>query len=169
MWIEYCAENVKSDNFCYFYSFSMETFGSSFWKFSFTYSSIFLVSECIAFAAEMWSDISLLWFAIQGSNFCVRSLCFVDAFLCSASIWSYLLLSCLYLLENCFSSLQWYLTFLQILTLFYSYDTSTHFTHSPLYGHKPVERLLPSTNAANCCFTSIVVTLAFYYSATGKR
>ena len=27
----------------------------------------------------------------------------------------------------------------------------------------------PSTNAANCCLTSIVVTLAFHHSAIGKR
>ena len=27
----------------------------------------------------------------------------------------------------------------------------------------------PNTNAANCCLTSIVVTLAFYNSAIGKR
>ena len=27
----------------------------------------------------------------------------------------------------------------------------------------------PSTNAANCCLTSIVVTLAFYHSAIGKK
>ena len=27
----------------------------------------------------------------------------------------------------------------------------------------------PSNNAANCCLTSIVVTLAFYHSAIGKR
>ena len=27
----------------------------------------------------------------------------------------------------------------------------------------------PSTNVANCCLTSIVVTLAFYHSAIGKR
>ena len=27
----------------------------------------------------------------------------------------------------------------------------------------------PSTNAANCCLTSILVTLAFYHSAIGKR
>ena len=27
----------------------------------------------------------------------------------------------------------------------------------------------PVTNAANCCLTSIVATLAFYHSAIGKR